>query len=260
MIELQKIYKSFQGKNVLRGIDLKIPSGNTFIIVGGSGCGKTVLLRLIIGLNKPDAGRIFIDGEEISNMDRKRLFHIRKKIGMLFQGAALFDSMTVEENLGLALKEHTELSSKEILKRIEEKLEVVGLPGIGKKKPAELSGGMKKRVGLARAIIMDPEYVLFDEPTTGLDPIMADNINQLIIETNKQLNITSVVVTHDMNSAFRIGTRIAMLSDGKIIFEGTPGAFKKSKQPLVKQFVEGKANSYNKENSITRVDVPIYKP
>jgi len=243
MIEIQKLYKSFNGKKVLRGVDLLIPAGKTFIIVGGSGCGKTVLLRSIIGLNKPDSGQIMVDGEDVAKMSRKDLFYVRKKFGMLFQGAALFDSMTVEENLGLALKEHTDLSQDKIRRRIEEKLELVGLPGIEKKKPAELSGGMKKRVGSARAIIMSPEYVLFDEPTTGLDPIMADNINQLIIKTNQELKITSVVVTHDMASAFKIGNRIAMLLDGKIVFEGTPSKFKKSLDPLVQQFVEGRADS-----------------
>ena len=242
MITIQNLHKSFEGKKVLKGINLEIPIGETFIIVGCSGCGKTVLLRSIIGLNKPDSGHILVDGEDVMNMDRKNLFRIRKKFGMLFQGAALFDSMTVEENLGLALKEHTNLSQMEIKEKIKLKLEVVGLPNIENKKPAELSGGMKKRVGLARAIIMDPQYVLFDEPTTGLDPIMAGNINQLILETNKRLNITSVVVTHDMSSAFKIGSRIAMLCNGRIVFEGTPADFKNSQEPLVRQFVEGNAN------------------
>ncbi|MFH1942872.1 MAG: ABC transporter ATP-binding protein [bacterium] len=241
MIEIEHLKKSFNGKTVLRGVDLKIGDGETVVIVGCSGCGKTVLLKSIIGLVTPDTGRILVDGEDVMQMDRKTLFRVRKKFGMLFQGAALFDSMTVEENIGLALREHTDLPEDEIRSRIREKLKVVGLPGIEKKKPAELSGGMKKRVGLARALIMDPRFVLFDEPTTGLDPVMADAINNLIIETNRDMQITSVVVTHDMSSAFKIGDRIAMLCDGNIVFEGTPAEFQKSDKKVVRRFVEGRA-------------------
>jgi phospholipid/cholesterol/gamma-HCH transport system ATP-binding protein len=241
MIAIERVKKSFNGKAVLRGVDLKIGDGETVVIVGCSGCGKTVLLKSIIGLVKPDAGRILIDGEDVTQMDRDALFRARKKFGMLFQGAALFDSMTVEENVGLALREHTDYSDEEIRNRIRDKLKVVGLPGIEKKKPAELSGGMKKRVGLARALVMDPKVVLFDEPTTGLDPVMADAINNLILKTNRDLRITSVVVTHDMSSAFKIGDRIAMLYDGNIVFEGTPAEFQKSDKEVVKRFVEGRA-------------------
>ncbi|MBN2028991.1 ABC transporter ATP-binding protein [bacterium] len=239
MIEIRKLKISFNSHVVLSHVDLTIENGDSIVIIGGSGCGKTVLLRSIIGLIKPDAGTIRVNGEEITRMDRKDLFRIRKKFGMLFQGAALFDSMTVEENIGLALKEHTDLSADEIQKRVQEKLNVVGLPGIEEKKPAELSGGMKKRVGLARALIMDPEFVLFDEPTTGLDPVMADAINHLIIETHRKFNITSIVVTHDMSSAYQIADRIAMLHDGRIIFSGPPSAIKKSELTIVKQFVKG---------------------
>lgn len=210
------------------------------VIIGCSGCGKTVLLRSIIGLMRPDSGHILVDGEDIVSMDRKALFRIRKKFGMLFQGAALFDSMTVEENVGLPLREHTDLSNVEIENRIAEKLELVGLPDVQRKKPAELSGGMKKRVGLARALIMDPEIVLFDEPTTGLDPIMSDAINNLILETHRKLDITSVMVTHDMASATKVGDHIAMLSKGHIIFEGTPLELKDSDNDIVRQFVQGK--------------------
>lgn len=241
MIEIRQLRKSFNGKLVLKNVNLIIHDGGTLVIIGCSGCGKTVLLRLIIGLIKPDEGEILVNGEDISRMGRRDLFRIRKKFGMLFQGAALFDSMTVEDNIGLALREHTDLNPEEIRKKVGEKLEVVGLPGIEKKKPAELSGGMKKRVGLARALIMDPEIVLFDEPTAGLDPILADAINNLILETNRKLNITSIIVTHDMASALKIGDRIAMLSDGRIIFEGIPAEIDKVQNKIVRQFVEGRA-------------------
>jgi len=242
MIHILHVKKSFQGKSVLKDVELAIHDGETLVIVGQSGCGKTVLLKSIIRLVQPDAGKIIVDGEEITQMDRSNLFRIRKKFGMLFQGAALFDSMTVEENMALALIEHTDFSPREIRNRVQDKLEVVGLRGIENKKPAELSGGMKKRVGLARALIMDPQFVLFDEPTTGLDPIMADNINNLILETHRKLNITSIVVTHDMVSAFKIGDRIAMLHEGEIVFQGSPSEFRQSEKRVVKQFVEGKEN------------------
>ena len=219
---------------------MSIPDGLSIVIVGGSGCGKTVVLRTIIGLISPDAGQVLIDGEDITQMDRKSLFRVRKKFGMLFQSAALFDSMTVEENVSLALREHTDQPEDEIRYRVQEKLRVVGLPGTEDKKPAELSGGMKKRVGLARALIMDPKFVLFDEPTTGLDPITARKIDDLIKETHDQLEITSVLVTHDMASAFHVGDRIAMLSDGEIVFDGTPDAFQNSTRDIVRQFNDGR--------------------
>jgi phospholipid/cholesterol/gamma-HCH transport system ATP-binding protein len=244
MIEIKNIKKSFNGKAVLTGIDLVIPDGMSTVIVGMSGCGKTVLLKSIIGLIKPDEGNIFVNGEEITKMKRKDLYRIREKFGVLFQGAALFDSMTVAENIGLALEEHTDHSESTIRERVRQKLAVVGLSGVEDINPAELSGGMKKRVGLARALIMDPQFVFFDEPTTGLDPIMADNINNLILETHKKLNITSVIVTHDMVSAFKIGDRIAMIKDGHIIFMGTPSEFKQNKKKEIKQFVEGKGDMF----------------
>ena len=240
MIEIKNLKKSLDEKSVLNGINLTIPDGCTIVIIGCSGCGKTVLLRLIIGLMKPDEGRIFVDGEDITRMSRKELFSVRKKFGMLFQGAALFDSMTVEENIALALKEHTNLTDEEVRLRVEKTLMLVGLTKVEDKKPAELSGGMKKRVGLARALIMNPSFVLFDEPTTGLDPIMADTINDLILETHRKLNITSIVVTHDMTSAFKVGDRIAMLSNGKIVFNGTPSEMRENRTPVVRQFLQGK--------------------
>ena len=240
MIEIKNIKKSLDEKSVLNGINLTIPDGSTIVIIGCSGCGKTVLLKLIIGLMKPDEGRIFVDGEDITRMSYKELFSVRKKFGMLFQGAALFDSMTVEENIALALKEHTKLTDEEVRSRVEKTLMLVGLKTIEDKKPAELSGGMKKRVGLARALIMNPSFVLFDEPTTGLDPIMANTINDLILETHRKLNITSIVVTHDMTSAFKVGDRIAMLNNGKIVFNGTPSEMRENRTPVVRQFLQGK--------------------
>lgn len=241
MIEIKHLKKSFDGKPVLRDVSLTIPSGKTVVVLGQSGCGKTVLLKSIIGLIKPDDGEIVVEGEEITRMGRLDLFRIRKKFGMLFQGAALFDSMTVEENVALGLREHTDLPDATIRKRVREELEIVGLPGVEWKKPAELSGGMKKRVGLARALVMDPKFVLYDEPTTGLDPIMADNINNLILATNRRLNITSVAVTHDMVSASKIGDRIAMLHEGMVVFEGAVDELRTTDDPVVRQFVEGRA-------------------
>lgn len=242
MIEIIDVHKSFDGKKVLEGVNLSIEDGETIVIIGRSGCGKTVLLKSIIGLIRPDSGSIIVDGQDITKIETAALFEMRKQFGMLFQGAALFDSMTVDENIGLSLREHMRLNLDEIQERIREKLEVVGLPGIEKKKPAELSGGMKKRVGLARALIMDPKYVLFDEPTTGLDPVMADAIDLLICETNRRLHITSIVVTHDMASTFKIADRIAMLSDGHIVFDGTPDEARKSRVELLRQFVDGRSD------------------
>jgi phospholipid/cholesterol/gamma-HCH transport system ATP-binding protein len=243
MIEIKHLKKAFDGAPVLKDIQLTISEGETLVIVGGSGCGKTVLLRLIIGLVRPDEGRILVEGDDITRMNRSGLFAMRKNFGMLFQGAALFDSMTVQENIALPLKEHTALSKPEIHNKVREKLEMVGLHDIEDKKPSELSGGMKKRVGLARALIMEPRYVLFDEPTTGLDPIMSDAINNLILRTNARLNITSIVVTHDMNSAFKIGDRIAMIYNGRVIFSGTTREFNQSENPRVRQFIEGRAEN-----------------
>ena len=239
MIEIQNLYKSFNNKPVLCDLSLTIPDGETMVIVGESGCGKTVLLRLIIGLLKPDSGSILVEGVTVNRLHRSELFEIRKKFGMLFQSAALFDSMTVEQNIALPLKEHTNCTDTEIRSRIKEKLDLVGLYGIEKKMPDELSGGMKKRVGLARALIMDPKYVLFDEPTTGLDPMMASSINDLIIATNRRLQVTSVVVTHDMRSAFTIGDRIAMIKQGQVILTDTKEQFQNSDHPLVRQFITG---------------------
>ncbi|MGH7450050.1 MAG: ABC transporter ATP-binding protein [bacterium] len=233
--------KSFNGKPVLRGVDLDIPNGETQIIIGRSGCGKSVLLKHIIGLIKPEAGQIFVDGEEVTSLSSRELYRLRRKFGMLFQGAALFDSMTVEENVALGVREHRMFDEPEIQRRVAEKLELVGLPNTQQMKPAELSGGMKKRVGLARALMMDPEFVLFDEPTTGLDPITSDAINDLIIDCTNKLGVTSIVVTHDMTSAYKVGHRFSMLHDGQVIFTGTPEEVRNTQHPIVRQFIEGRA-------------------
>jgi phospholipid/cholesterol/gamma-HCH transport system ATP-binding protein len=239
MIEIKNLEKSFGRKKVLTGVNLSITTGETLVIIGRSGCGKSVLLKHIIGLIKPDAGQILVNGQDMVRFNGEEMYALRQRFGMLFQAAALFDSLTVEENVGLGLKEHTDLSPGRIKEIVEEKLKMVGLSDVGQIKPAELSGGMKKRVGLARAIAMDPEFILYDEPTTGLDPIMADAINDLILELQKNLKLTSIAVTHDMVSAYKIANRIAMLYEGEIIFVGTPEETKNTDNPVVRQFIEG---------------------
>jgi len=237
MIGIRGIKKSFGENEVLDGLDLEIRDGETLTIIGGSGCGKSVLLKCMIGLLRPDSGSVEIDGKDITQLKEKQLAAVQAKFGMLFQGAALFDSLTVAENVAFGLRYLRDLPDSEIKKRIREKLLMVGLEGIEDLKPAELSGGMKKRVALARAIAMDPKYILYDEPSTGLDPIMADVINDLILHLQGRLKITSIAVTHDMVSAYKISNRIAMLYQGKIEEVGTPDEIRQSKNPVVKQFI-----------------------
>ncbi len=239
MIEVVDIHKSFNSNHVLAGVNLTIEKGESMVVLGGSGTGKSVLLKIIMGLLKPDQGTILIDGTEITHLREDKLNEIRKKFGMLFQGSALFDSLSVWENIGFGLMEHTSLSKVEIRNMVTEKLAMVGLKNIEDKMPSELSGGMKKRVGLARAIAMNPEIILYDEPTTGLDPIMADVINELIIKLKHEIHATSVAITHDMTSAFKIGDRLALLYQGVIHRIGTPEEFKHSDDPVVHQFVTG---------------------
>jgi phospholipid/cholesterol/gamma-HCH transport system ATP-binding protein len=241
MIELKDIYKSFEGKDVLRGVNLKVKKGESVVVIGGSGSGKSVLLKHIIGLLKPDSGIVMVDSTDISQLDEEGLHDIRKKFGMLFQSAALFDSMKVWENVGFGLKRLTQLTDAEIKDIAVQKLKMVGLVGVEDIMPSELSGGMRKRVGLARAIAMTPEILLYDEPTTGLDPIMADAINDLIIKMKEELHVTSVTITHDMKSAYKIADTIAMLYNGVIIAEGSPDEIEHSSDPIVRQFVEGSA-------------------
>jgi phospholipid/cholesterol/gamma-HCH transport system ATP-binding protein len=239
MIRIRGLKKMLGRKQVLDGIDLDIEKGETVVVLGPSGTGKSVLLKHIIGLMQPDAGSIEIEGEELVGRRESELNRIRIKFGMLFQGAALFDSMTVGENVGMALVEHRKLPPDEVAKIVAERLEWVGLKGVEAMKPASLSGGMRKRVGLARAVAMDPEYILYDEPTTGLDPIMADAINDLIRSLQSHLQVTSVVVTHDMKSAYAVGDRLAMLYQGRIVYQGTPDEIRGTDDPLVRQFIEG---------------------
>lgn len=238
MIEIQDLYKRFDDNQVLRGVNLTIKQGETLAIIGPSGCGKSVLLKHIVGLLYPDKGCVCIEGENLNNLTENELYEIRKQFGFLFQGSALFDSMTIEENIWLPLVENDyNLTQSEIDKIVATKLELVGLPGIQKKKPAELSGGMKKRVGLARALVSDPKYILYDEPTTGLDPVMSDSIDNLINHLNEQLNVTSIVVTHDMFSVKNVADKVSMIHDGKIYFSGTYDEILNSRDKIIQEFI-----------------------
>ena len=239
MIEIRGVEKSFGVKKVLAGVDLDIFNGEKLVIIGQSGTGKSVLLKLIMNLLEPDQGYILVNEMPMKRVKQSDLFTVRKQFGFLFQHAALFDSMTVADNIKLPLVEHTKVTEDEMNRRVEEKLKMVGLPGIQKLMPSELSGGMRKRVGLARAIIMDPKYILYDEPTTGLDPIMAANIDMLINDVAEKLNVTSIIVTHDMQSIRRIADRIAMLHLGKIVFTGSVEEMDKTDNPVVGQFING---------------------
>ncbi|MGD0336313.1 MAG: ABC transporter ATP-binding protein [Candidatus Omnitrophota bacterium] len=241
MIEIKEVKKFFGDHKVLDGLDLKINTGETCVIIGRSGCGKSVLLKHIAGLLKPDKGRVFVDDKEVSALRAHEMHELRMRISMVFQGGALFDSMTVGENVGFGLIEHQHLEKKQLLERIEEALCLVGLCGIQNLTPSELSGGMRKRVALARAICIHPEIILYDEPTTGVDPITADSINDLIIDHHDKLKVTSIVVTHDMRSAYKVADRIAMMYQGKIIAEGTPQEIQNTKDPVVYQFINGLA-------------------
>ncbi|MFH1829176.1 MAG: ABC transporter ATP-binding protein [Pseudomonadota bacterium] len=241
MIEIKNVYKSFRGQVVLKGIDLIIPTAKITVIIGPSGTGKTVLLRHIIGLIKPDRGRVIVDGTDISTLTSKDLNEFRQRFGMLFQNAALFDSLSVTENVAFPLVESMRKTPRpniDVNKVVESKLRLVGLDGTGYKMPSELSGGMRKRVGLARAIVLEPSIILYDEPTTGLDPIMTVAIDNLILSMQQELNITSVVISHDIDSAFRVADQIAMIHDGRIIECSAPEEFKRSKNPAVREFLD----------------------
>jgi phospholipid/cholesterol/gamma-HCH transport system ATP-binding protein len=240
-IRVVNLQKSFGENHVLRGVHLEIQQGESMVVIGGSGSGKTVLIKCIIGLIRPDGGEIYVDGLEITSLNERRLNEVRKKFGMLFQGGALFDSMKVWENVGFGLRQQTRLGEEEIRRIATEKLRLLGLKDVEDLMPAELSGGMKKRVSLARAIALEPEILLYDEPTTGIDPVVADAINELIIRMREKLNVTSIAITHDMKSAYKIGDRIAMLYQGKIIEVGTPDDIKNSTNPIVQQFIQGKS-------------------
>ena len=242
MIEVSQLRKSFGTQEVLRGVNLSISRGESAVIIGGSGCGKSVLLRHIIGLIQPDSGDVRIEGESIVNLNERELIKIRRKFGMLFQSAALFDSLTVAENVGFLLDREEIMSREAIRKTVAEALELVDLGGTENKKPAELSGGMRKRVGLARAIIYKPEIIVYDEPTTGLDPVVSDSIDQLVIKMRDQLNCTTIVVTHDTRSMRRVGNHVMMLHHGLIHANGKPDEIFKSTDPIVHKFVNGIAD------------------
>ena len=236
-IEIRALKKSFGGRTVLDGIDLAVPRGTTTVILGGSGSGKSVLMKHMIGLLKPDAGEVRIDGVDIVPLTGPALGRVRRQFGMVFQSSALFDSMTVGDNVAFPLREHTRLKGEEVARRVAEKLALVGLPGIEARMPAELSGGMRKRVGLARAVVLDPQIVLYDEPTTGLDPITTDNVDEMILDAKRELGVTSVVISHDVGSAFKIADQIAFLFDGRIVEHGRPAQFRASAHPKVREFL-----------------------
>jgi len=239
MIEISNLHKSFGSNKVLRGVNLEIDTGETIVIIGRSGCGKSVLIKHIVGLLYPDEGFVKVEGKRVDEMEMKELYDLRTKFGFLFQGSALFDSMTVEENITLPLVESRKTFTKEELqKKVAEKLEMVGMSGVQPLKPAELSGGMKKRVGLARALITDPDYIIYDEPTTGLDPIMSDSIDEQIKELTDKLNVTSIVVTHDMYSVKNVANQVAMMHEGTIHFVGAPDELLNSDDFIIKEFVQ----------------------
>ncbi len=242
MIEVRNLNKSFGTHKVLEQVSFRIDKGESVVIIGRSGGGKSVLLKHLIALIKPDSGQVLIQGENIVPLNERQLLRVRHRFGMLFQGAALFDSLTVAENIAFAFRRDRSLPAPEVARRVADVLEVVDMPGIENKMPSELSGGMRKRVGLARAIVYQPEIVLYDEPTTGLDPIVSDSIDQLILRVRDRLDVTSVVVTHDMRSARRLGQRILMLHDKRIYAAGTADEIFNSKDPVVRQFVEGVAD------------------
>jgi len=239
MIEVRQLRKRFGDQQVLDGVDLAIEQGESLVIIGRSGGGKSVLLKHLVGLTHPDSGQVLVEGQDIAQLDERELLGVRRKFGMLFQSAALFDSLTVEENIAFVLARERKHAPEEIARRVAEALEMVDLPGTQKKKPAELSGGMRKRVGLARAIIYRPEVVFYDEPTTGLDPVVADSIDKLILRVCNSLRVTSIVVTHDMRSMQTVGRRVAMLHEGRIYATGTPQEMMSSADPVVSRFVRG---------------------
>lgn len=239
MITLKNLTKVIGNKKILDKINLGIQKGETIVIIGQSGCGKSTLLKNIIGLQRPTSGEIIIFDQKTTNLREEELNKVRIKMGMLFQEAALFDSMTVEENVAFPLRQHTRYKEEKIQGIVRERLKIMGMEGTEKLMPAHLSGGMQRRVGLARALALEPEIVLYDEPTTGLDPIMKEVINNLILELKNRLKVTSIVVTHDMDTAFKVGDRIGMLHQGSLILIGTPEEIKASDNPTVQQFIKG---------------------
>ncbi|MBK8250712.1 MAG: ABC transporter ATP-binding protein [Gemmatimonadetes bacterium] len=242
MIVLDNVHKAFGPKKVLQGFSLEVQEGETMVIIGYSGTGKSVAIKHIVGLLHPDAGTVFVDGQEVPALPRRDLYELRAKIGYVFQFAALFDSMNIGENVAMGLRKRGTMTESEIQHRVAEVLDLVDLPNVEGKFPAELSGGMRKRVGLARAIALRPSYILYDEPTTGLDPVTSAVIDNLMVRMRDRLGVTSIVITHDMKSAFRVGTRIAMLYEGRVRQVGTVDEIRHSGDEVVRQFVEGRAD------------------
>ncbi len=249
-VELRDVYKAYDQKAVLRGASLIVYRGEVLIILGGSGSGKSVTLRHMLGLEAPDEGRIIVEEEDITDLPEEELYRVRKKFGMLFQSGALFDSMNVFENVAFPLREHTDMSEEEIARAVREKLELVNLPNTEHLMPVDLSGGMRKRVGLARSIVLDPKMILYDEPTTGLDPITAQKINELIIDLQSKLNVTSVVVTHDIQSAFSVGDRIAFLNRGMFEWVGTMEQARDADHPVLREFFRSSAVTAAQPNGV----------
>ena len=241
MIRIINLHKSFGSQHVLRGLTLEIPDGSIYTVIGQSGTGKSCLLKHLIGLMRPDQGEIWIDGTEITSLRGRALNEVRHRFGMLFQGGALFDSLSVYDNVAFPLREKTRLKEMDIRRRVHERLEQVGLPGIDQKFPAELSGGMRKRVALARALVSEPEILLFDEPTTGLDPVRVNAIHQLVLDLHKLLKFTAVIVSHEIPEIFSLATHVAMLHEGVIIAAGTSADIQASTDPIVQQFISGSA-------------------
>lgn len=237
MISIEQLHKSFGDHHVLRGVNLRIQEGNTTVILGASGSGKSVLMKHIIGLLRPDQGKVIVDGIDTSSLGEKQMAIVREKFGMVFQGSALFDSMTVGDNVAFPLRERRRLNEKEIHDIVADKLKLVDLEGTESLYPAELSGGMRKRVGLARAIVLNPPIILYDEPTTGLDPITTNSVDEMILNAKQKLGITSVVISHDIASSFRVGDHVAMLHEGIVVDQGTPGQLRKSDHPYVQLFL-----------------------
>ena len=256
MIEIHNVYKSFsRDAQILQGVSVKIPKGDTVSVIGPSGCGKSTLLRLIIGSVPVDDGEIFVDGQDVTKMDAKSLAILRMRFGFVFQSSALFDSMDVGENIAFRLREHTDLADWQIRRIVAEKLEMVGLPGTEKLMPAELSGGMQKRISLARAIVHNPEIILYDEPTTGLDPIRSTAIEDLINKLNKELQVTAILVTHQLSTIFRCSKRICMLHEGRVIDAGSPEEAKRSQDPVIMNFLSGNLGPQEKLSRISRENV-----
>ncbi len=241
MIRLRDVHKAFGQKRVLTGFSLDVVEGETMVIIGYSGTGKSVAIKHVVGLLYPDAGTVEVDGQEVPKLKRRELYELRARIGYVFQFAALFDSLSVGENVAMGLRKQGKLDPRQIQERVYEALELVDLPGAHERFPAELSGGMRKRVGIARAVALRPKYILYDEPTTGLDPVTSAVIDQLMLRMQQQLGVTSVVITHDMRSAYTVGTRIAMLYDGKVRQVGTVEEIQHTTDPVVRQFIEGRA-------------------